>query len=143
MDIKRSNQGAGQLVGETAESGQQRYPGRFSRRDFEAIAERAVLREPGQEPGREGAARAEALGMALDAGVRIDGRRLWDSLMELAKIGATPKGGVCRLALTDLDKAARDLIIDWGRRPAARSRSTRWATSSCAAAGATTRWRRC
>ncbi len=115
MDIKRSNQGAGQLVGETAESGQQRYPGRFSRRDFEAIAERAVLREPGQEPGREGAARAEALGMALDAGVRIDGRRLWDSLMELAKIGATPKGGVCRLALTDLDKAARDLIIDWGR----------------------------
>ncbi len=35
--------------------------------------------------------------------LRIDGKRLWDSLMELAKIGATPKGGVCRLTLTDLD----------------------------------------
>ena len=36
--------------------------------------------------------------------VRINGDRLWASLMELAKIGATPKGGVCRLTLTDLDK---------------------------------------
>ena len=26
--------------------------------------------------------------------VRINGERLWASLMELAKIGATPKGGV-------------------------------------------------
>ena len=26
--------------------------------------------------------------------LRINGDRLWDSLMELAKIGATPKGGV-------------------------------------------------
>lgn len=45
--------------------------------------------------------------------VRIDGARLWDSLMEMAKIGATPKGGVCRLALTDVDKAARDLFVRW------------------------------
>ena len=29
---------------------------------------------------------------------RIDGKRLWDSLMEMAQIGATPKGGVRRLA---------------------------------------------
>jgi N-carbamoyl-L-amino-acid hydrolase len=36
--------------------------------------------------------------------LRVDGDRLWKSLMELAKIGATPKGGVCRLTLTDLDK---------------------------------------
>ena len=43
----------------------------------------------------------------------IDGARLWDSLMEMAKIGATPKGGVCRLALTDLDRAGRQLFIDW------------------------------
>ena len=35
--------------------------------------------------------------------IRINGPRLWDTLMELAKIGATPKGGVCRLTLTDLD----------------------------------------
>ena len=32
--------------------------------------------------------------------LRIDGQRLWQSLMTLAEIGATPKGGVCRLALT-------------------------------------------
>jgi N-carbamoyl-L-amino-acid hydrolase len=43
----------------------------------------------------------------------INPDRLWDSLMELAKIGATPKGGVCRLALTDLDKVARDLFVRW------------------------------
>ena len=41
---------------------------------------------------------------ALDTSIRVDGKRLWDSLMTMAKIGATPKGGVCRLALTDLDK---------------------------------------
>src|SRR5688572_20781236 len=47
--------------------------------------------------------------------LRIDGDRLWASLMELAKIGATPKGGVCRLTLTDLDKQGRDLVTDWAR----------------------------
>ena len=47
--------------------------------------------------------------------IRINGERLWASLMELAAIGATPKGGVCRLALTDLDKQARDLVIEWAR----------------------------
>ena len=49
------------------------------------------------------------------AGLRIDGQRLWDSLMELAQIGATPKGGVCRLTLTDLDKQGRDLVSRWAR----------------------------
>src|SRR3974390_3013564 len=43
----------------------------------------------------------------------INGARLWDSIMEMAKIGATPKGGCNRLALTDLDKQARDLFISW------------------------------
>ena len=33
--------------------------------------------------------------------------------MDVAKIGATEKGGNCRLALTDLDKEARDLFIHW------------------------------
>jgi N-carbamoyl-L-amino-acid hydrolase len=47
--------------------------------------------------------------------IRINGERLWDSLMELAKIGATPKGGVCRLTLTDLDKQGRDLVLGWAR----------------------------
>ena len=40
----------------------------------------------------------------------IDGTRLWGSLMEMAAIGATPKGGVRRLALSDLDRQARDLF---------------------------------
>ncbi|MGE0420463.1 MAG: hydantoinase/carbamoylase family amidase, partial [Acetobacteraceae bacterium] len=39
---------------------------------------------------------------------RIDGKRLWDTLMGYAAIGATPKGGVRRLALSDVDKAGRD-----------------------------------
>lgn len=43
----------------------------------------------------------------------IDGNRLWKSIMDIAKIGATEKGGNCRLALTDLDKEARDLFIHW------------------------------
>ncbi|QOF77456.1 Zn-dependent hydrolase [Variovorax sp. 38R] len=45
----------------------------------------------------------------------INGERLWNSLMELARIGATPKGGVKRLALTDLDKQGRDLVVSWGK----------------------------
>jgi N-carbamoyl-L-amino-acid hydrolase len=39
---------------------------------------------------------------------RIDGQRLWDSLMAMARHGATPRGGVRRLTLTAIDKAARD-----------------------------------
>jgi N-carbamoyl-L-amino-acid hydrolase len=45
--------------------------------------------------------------------LRINGDRLWDSLMEMAKIGATEKGGNCRLALTDLDREGRDLFVRW------------------------------
>ena len=48
-------------------------------------------------------------------GLRVNGDRLWASLMELAQIGATPKGGVCRLTLTDLDKQGRDLVSRWAR----------------------------
>ncbi|RMP72878.1 hypothetical protein ALQ17_02058 [Pseudomonas fluorescens] len=33
--------------------------------------------------------------------------------MDLAQLGATVKGGVCRLALTDLDRQARDLFVQW------------------------------
>ncbi len=35
------------------------------------------------------------------------------TLQELATIGATPGGGVTRLALSDQDKAARDLLVTW------------------------------
>ena len=37
------------------------------------------------------------------AAMSIDSQRLWKSLMDLARIGATEKGGVRRLALTRLD----------------------------------------
>jgi len=43
----------------------------------------------------------------------IDGDRLWNSIMEIAKIGATDKGGSRRLALTDLDREARDMFVAW------------------------------
>lgn len=49
----------------------------------------------------------------MTTNIRINSDRLWQSLMELAKIGATEKGGVKRLALTDLDKQARDLFVTW------------------------------
>lgn len=45
--------------------------------------------------------------------LRVNGDRLWDSLMEMAQIGATEKGGVCRLALSDLDRQSRDLLSKW------------------------------
>ena len=45
--------------------------------------------------------------------LRIDGDRLWDSLAEMARIGATDKGGVNRQALTALDREARDLFRAW------------------------------
>ncbi len=45
--------------------------------------------------------------------LKINGERLWSSLMVMAEIGATPKGGCNRQALTDLDKAGRDLFVSW------------------------------
>jgi len=44
---------------------------------------------------------------------RIDGKRLWDSLMAMAEIGATPKGGVKRLTLSEVDKRGRDTFKAW------------------------------
>jgi len=52
--------------------------------------------------------------------LQIDGHRLWDSLMHTAQIGATAKGGICRLTLTDLDRQVRD-----------------WFKAQCAALGCT------
>src|SRR5437899_6482675 len=45
--------------------------------------------------------------------LQVNGERLWASLMELARIGATAKGGVCRLAASDFDGEARRLFIRW------------------------------
>lgn len=48
-------------------------------------------------------------------GLRINGERLWSRLAEMARIGATANGGVCRVALTDEDKLGRDLFVHWCR----------------------------
>ena len=45
--------------------------------------------------------------------IQIDSARLWESLMEMARIGATQKGGVCRLAMTDLDHDGRQRLLEW------------------------------
>ncbi|SAK58921.1 allantoate amidohydrolase [Caballeronia glebae] len=42
--------------------------------------------------------------------LQIDGARLWRSLMDMAQIGATEKGGVRRLALSEEDRRGRDLF---------------------------------
>lgn len=47
--------------------------------------------------------------------LRVNGQRLWRTLMELAQIGATPRGGVKRLTLTDVDRRARDQFVAWAR----------------------------
>ena len=52
--------------------------------------------------------------------LQIEPQRLWDSLMETAKIGATAKGGIKRLTLSDEDKRVRD-----------------WFRSACEALGCT------
>jgi N-carbamoyl-L-amino-acid hydrolase len=44
---------------------------------------------------------------------RISGERLWDTLMEIAEIGGTPKGGVKRISLTETDKAGREKFRLW------------------------------
>jgi N-carbamoyl-L-amino-acid hydrolase len=45
----------------------------------------------------------------------INGDRLWGAVMAMAEIGRTPAGGVRRLALSDEDRLARDLLVRWLR----------------------------
>jgi N-carbamoyl-L-amino-acid hydrolase len=52
--------------------------------------------------------------------IAVNGDRLWATIMETAEIGATPKGGIKRLTLTDLDREVRD-----------------WFRATCQAAGCT------
>jgi N-carbamoyl-L-amino-acid hydrolase len=47
--------------------------------------------------------------------LKVNGARLWSSLMEMAAVGGTPKGGVRRLALTEDDAAGRALFARWCR----------------------------
>ena len=47
--------------------------------------------------------------------LKVNGKRLRKSLESMARIGATPGGGVSRLALSDEDREARNLLIEWLR----------------------------
>ena len=47
----------------------------------------------------------------MNGNLPLSGARLWDSLMEYARIGATPKGGCNRQTLTDLDAEGRALLL--------------------------------
>lgn len=54
------------------------------------------------------------------ANLSVNSDRLWDTIVETAAIGATPKGGICRLALSEEDRQVRD-----------------WFHAACTAAGCT------
>ena len=45
----------------------------------------------------------------------ISESRLWALMMDLARYGATPNGGVNRQALSDVDLAARRYMIAWAK----------------------------
>lgn len=47
--------------------------------------------------------------------MRIDRRRLEQTIDELGRVGATERGGLTRLALTDEDRQGRDLLVTWMR----------------------------
>ena len=52
---------------------------------------------------------------APGSNLKINGERLWDTLMEMAKIGPGVKGGNRRLTLTDVDREGRDLFKSWAQ----------------------------
>ncbi len=52
---------------------------------------------------------------ALTSGLSVSHSRLMQRLEELGAVGSTGDGGCCRLALTDADRAGRDLVVTWMR----------------------------
>jgi beta-ureidopropionase / N-carbamoyl-L-amino-acid hydrolase len=48
-----------------------------------------------------------------DGTLAIDGPRFWSTVMRSGEIGPGKAGGLRRLALTDADKAMRDLFVTW------------------------------
>lgn len=49
----------------------------------------------------------------MNTALRINKTRLQERMDEIAQIGRTDKGGVTRVTLTDEDKEARNLLIQW------------------------------
>lgn len=49
------------------------------------------------------------------ANLQVSGSRLWAMLMTSAGIGTGPRGGLCRLTLSDADKVMRDQLASWAK----------------------------
>ena len=47
--------------------------------------------------------------------MKVDRKRLEQTIEELGRVGSTPRGGLTRLALTDEDRQGRDLMVRWMR----------------------------
>jgi len=71
--------------------------------------------KPGNDDSRETLSVA-----APGSNLKINGERLWDTLMEMAKIGPGVKGGNRRLTLTDVDRQGRDLFKSWAEKAGAK-----------------------
>src|ERR1700726_1360139 len=52
---------------------------------------------------------------AAKGAAAVDEKRLWQRHMEMATLGATPAGGVRRLALDGNDNEARRRFVEWAR----------------------------
>lgn len=65
--------------------------------------------------------------------IRVNAERLWSTLEIMAQIGGTPAGGVTRLALSNEDRLARDLLPTGRRKPDFAAKSIAWATCLFAA----------
>ncbi|MGO9342199.1 MAG: Zn-dependent hydrolase [Acidimicrobiales bacterium] len=50
---------------------------------------------------------------AFNSDLHVDRDRLWSRLSDLAEEGAIEGGGCARLALSDADRAGRDLVVAW------------------------------
>src|ERR1700686_1489877 len=66
--------------------------------------------------------RRRAIIVLMKQVLRVNGDRLWSRLMQMATIGATPRGGCNRQALTDADMAGRKLLSQWAEAAGCRAR---------------------
>jgi hypothetical protein len=69
--------------------------------------------------------------------IRVNAERLWSTLEMMAQIGGTPAGGVTRLALSEEDRIARNLLRDWALDAVSPATSTAWAICLSVARGKT------
>jgi beta-ureidopropionase / N-carbamoyl-L-amino-acid hydrolase len=53
--------------------------------------------------------------MHASSELRVNGSRLWSTLVETAQFGGTAKGGICRLALSKEDGEVRDWLVGQAR----------------------------